>query len=148
MLAVQVGTYMFPHGSSSRNQWGSGEISPHNSEKCTPNLMELASHRMPARAGCKGGKVAKKKASSKREENRAPLDTSHHLYGDHGSVYKSGAIRRSWQCVQLSGAIRSVSTSFTLWWCLSVLWFSSPSLPAVFLDVASTSFSLFNLAFA
>ena len=46
--------------------------------KCAPNLMQLASHGMPAGAGRKGGKAAKKKAPRKHattEENRVPLTT-------------------------------------------------------------------------
>ena len=46
--------------------------------KCAPNLMQLASHGMPAGAGRKGGKAAKKKAPRKHattEENRVPLAT-------------------------------------------------------------------------
>ena len=46
--------------------------------KCAPNLMELASHGMPAGAGRKGGKVAKKKVQRKAapsEENRISLGT-------------------------------------------------------------------------
>ena len=46
--------------------------------KCVPNLMQLASHGMPAGAGFKGGKAAKNKAPRKRattKENRVPLAT-------------------------------------------------------------------------
>lgn len=48
-----------------------------NRGKKVPNLSELGSHGMPARAGRKGGKAAKKKATRKRnptDENRVPLD--------------------------------------------------------------------------
>ena len=46
--------------------------------KCAPNLMQMAIHGMPAGAGRKGGKAAKKKVPPKRaptEENRVSLAT-------------------------------------------------------------------------
>ena len=46
----------------------------------SPNLMQLGMHAMPAGAGRKPGKVAKKKQTSKRaapsDDNRVPLDTT------------------------------------------------------------------------
>ena len=50
-----------------------------NRGKKMPNLSELGRHGMPAGAGRKGSKVAKKKAPRKRnptDENRVPLDTT------------------------------------------------------------------------
>ena len=46
---------------------------------CSPNLTQLAQHGMPAGAGRKGGKPAKKKQPRKKapsEENRIPLSTN------------------------------------------------------------------------
>ena len=46
----------------------------------SPNLMRLGTHGMPAGAGCKGGKLAKKKQTTKRrapsDENRVALNTT------------------------------------------------------------------------
>ena len=65
-----------------------------------PNLMQLASHGMPAGVGRKGGKAAKKKVPRKRaptEENRVPLatcppslpSTSGHDSSTHSGIYGS-----------------------------------------------------------
>lgn len=54
-----------------------------------PNLSELGAYGMPAGAGRKGGKVARKKTRTKpnpTDENRVPLDTTHPSTGSSRQV--------------------------------------------------------------